>query len=368
MMTINDSSVAKEHEHPMNSTERMQAAIRMQPVDRIPNAPFYEAPICRYFGSSFREALLGGQAMVDAHLQAIDTYQFDWVMVGMGFIGGIIPEALGCYVTYPENEFPKIERTVVHSIDDIERIAGQQVNNKKMDQFLNGISMLKERLAGDVPIACEYISPFTIATRLRGTNEIMADFYQEPMLIQKLQEALVPIDIALGKALADAGVEYIFYGADMECPLLISPEHYRSFIHEPTSAVVNALAGQGAIVLPHMCGPIVKTGIVDMLLEMKVAGIMPGNITQDSVLSLKSLKEKVGDHVAIFDNLNPNGSLLTGTAEAVAEETKQHLEAARGWTGYLFSTAGTTSPNTPRENFDAMNHEVTHFPWEDAAV
>jgi len=352
----------------MNSTERMQAAIRMQPVDRIPNAPFYEAPICRYFGSSFREALLGGQAMVDAHLQAIDTYQFDWVMVGMGFIGGIIPEALGCDVTYPENEFPKIERTVVHSIDDIERIAGQQVNNKKMDQFLGGISMLKERLAGDVPIACEYISPFTIATRLRGTNEIMADFYQEPMLIQKLQEALVPIDIALGKALADAGVEYIFYGADMECPLLISPEHYRSFIHEPTSAVVNALAGQGAMVLPHMCGPIVKTGIVEMLLEMKIAGIMPGNITQDSVLSLKSLKEKVGDHVAIFDNLNPNGSLLTGTAQAVAAETKQHLNAARGWTGYLFSTAGTTSPNTPRENFDAMNHEVTHFSWEDAAV
>ncbi len=368
MMTINDSSVAKEHEHPMNSTERMQAAIRMQPVDRIPNAPFYEAPICRYFGSSFREALLGGQAMVDTHLQAIDTYQFDWVMVGMGFIGGIIPEALGCDVTYPENEFPKIERTVVHSIDDIERIAGQQVNNKKMDQFLGGISMLKERLAGDVPIACEYISPFTIATRLRGTNEIMADFYQEPMLIQKLQEALVPIDIALGKALADAGVEYIFYGADMECPLLISPEHYRSFIHEPTSAVVNALAGQGAIVLPHMCGPIVKTGIVDMLLEMKIAGIMPGNITQDSVLSLKSLKEKVGEHVAIFDNLNPNGSLLTGTAQAVAADTKQHLNAARGWTGYLFSTAGTTSPNTPRENFDAMNHEVTHFPWEDVAV
>lgn len=352
----------------MNSTERMQAAIRMQPVDRIPNAPFYEAPICRYFGSSFKDALLGGQAMVDTHLQAIDTYQFDWVMVGMGFIGGIIPEALGCDVTYPENEFPKIERTVVHSIDDIERIAGQQVNNKKMDQFLGGISMLKERLAGDVPIACEYISPFTIATRLRGTNEIMADFYQEPMLIQKLQEALVPIDIALGKALADAGVEYIFYGADMECPLLISPEHYRSFIHEPTSAVVNALAEGGSRVLPHMCGPIVKTGIVDMLLEMTIAGVMPGNLTQNSVLPLRALKEKVGDRVAIFDNLNPNGSLLTGTAQAVAAETKQHLEAVRGWAGYLFSTAGTTSPNTPRENFDAMNHEVTHFQWEGAAV
>jgi len=352
----------------MNSTERMQAAIQMQAVDRIPNAPFYEAPICRYFGSSFKEALLGGQAMVETHLQAIDTFQFDWVMVGMGFIGGIIPEALGCDVTYPENEFPKIERTAIHAIDDIEGIAGRQVQSKKMDQFLAGISKLKERLAGDVPIACEYISPFTIATRLRGTNEIMADFYQEPMLIQKLQEVLVPIDIAMGEALFEAGVEYIFYGADMECPLLISPEHYRSFIHEPTSIVVNALAEQGARVLPHMCGPIVKTGIVDMLLEMTIAGIMPGNITQDSVLPLKALKEKVGNHVAIFDNLNPNGSFLTGKAETVAAETRQHLEAARGWTGYLFSTAGTTSPNTPRENFNAMNQEVLRFPWGGASV
>jgi len=352
----------------MNSTERMQAAIQMQAVDRIPNAPFYEAPICRYFGSSFKDALLGGQAMVETHLQAIDTFQFDWVMVGMGFIGGIIPEVLGCDVTYPENEFPRIEQTAIHAIDDIEGIAGRQVQSKKMDQFLAGISKLKERLTGDVPIACEYISPFTIATRLRGTNEIMADFYQEPLLIQKLQEVLVPIDIAMGEALVEAGVEYIFYGADMECPLLISPEHYRSFIHEPTSIVVNALAEKGAKVLPHMCGPIVKTGIVDMLLEMTIAGIMPGNITQDSVLPLKALKEKVGNRVAIFDNLNPNGSFLTGKAETVAAETRQHLEAARGWDGYLFSTAGTTSPNTPRENFDAMNQEVLGFPWGDASV
>jgi len=32
----------------------------------------------------------------------------------------------------------------------------------------------------------------------------------------------------------------------------------------------------GARVLPHMCGEIVKTGIVDMLLEMDIHGIMPG--------------------------------------------------------------------------------------------
>jgi len=30
-------------------------------------------------------------------------------------------------------------------------------------------------------------------------------------------------------------------------------------------------------------------------------------------------------------------------------------------TGYIFSTSGTTSPVTPRENFEAMNREVINF-------
>ena len=347
----------------MNSRERMEAAINLKPVDRVPNAPFYEAPICTYFGSTFRAALLEDQAMANAHMAALDEFKFDWVMVGMGLIGGIIPEALDCKVSFPEDVFPVIEKTTVKSMEDVDRIAKADVYTNRMERFLKGLSLLKKELKGEVPIACEYISPFTIATRLRGTNEIMADMYDNPELVRALQDALVPLDIEIGRALIKSGVDYIFYGADMECPLLISPNHYREFVHEPTSKVVNELSRLGARVLPHMCGAIVKTGIVDMLLEMDIHGIMPGNLTQASVLDLRELKEKVGDRVCIFDNINPNGPLLIGKPEAVATETRVHLEKARGMSGYIFSTSGTTAPNTPRENFEAMNREVLSFRW-----
>lgn len=345
----------------MNATDRMNAAINLKPVDRVPNAPFYEAPICTYFGSTFRAALLEDQAMADAHLTALDEFKFDWVMVGMGLIGGIIPEALDCKVSFPEDVFPVIEETTIKSVGDIDRIAKADVYTKPMERFLKGISILKNELKGEVPIACEYISPFTIATRLRGTNEIMADMYDNPELVRRLQDVLVPLDIEIGRILIEAGVEYIFYGADMECPLLISPDHYREFVHQPTSRVVNTLACLGAKVLPHMCGPIVKTGIVDMLLEMDIHGIMPGNLTQEVVLDLRELKDKVGDRICIFDNVNPNGPLLIGKPEEVTAETRTHLERTRGMSGYMFSTSGTTSPNTPRKNFEAMNREVLEF-------
>jgi uroporphyrinogen decarboxylase len=301
--------------------------------------------------------------MADAHMAALDEFKFDWVMVGMGLIGGIIPEALDCKVSFPEDVFPVIEKTTVKSMKDVDRIAKADVYTNRMERFLKGLSILKKEVKGEVPIACEYISPFTIATRLRGTNEIMADMYDNPELVRALQDALVPLDIEIGRALIKSGVDYIFYGADMECPLLISPNHYREFVHEPTSKVVNELSRLGARVLPHMCGAIVKTGIVDMLLEMDIHGIMPGNLTQASVLDLRELKEKVGDRICIFDNINPNGPLLIGKPEAVATETRAHLEKARGMSGYIFSTSGTTSPNTPRENFEAMNREVLSFRW-----
>jgi uroporphyrinogen decarboxylase len=339
----------------------MDAAISLRPTDRVPNAPFYEAPICVYFGSSFKDALLDGQAMADAHLAALETFQFDWLIMGMGLIGGIIPEALGCQVVYPENDFPIIKTSAVRSLADIDLVAKANIHTRRMERFLKGVSLLHHELKGQVPIACEYISPFTIATRLRGPDKIMKDIYRIPKLVHELQNVLVPLDIEVGKLLIEAGVDYIFYGADMECPLLISPNHYRQWVHEPTNRVITSLSDMGARVLPHMCGDIVETGIVDMLMEMKIHGIMPGNLTQGTVLDLRTLKEKAGDRICIFDNLNPNGSLLTGTPHEVAGETREHLEKAKGMSGYIFSTSGTTTPITPWENFSAMNQEVLNF-------
>jgi len=347
----------------MNSRERLEAAIQLKPVDKVPNAPFNEAPVCNYYGSTFRAALLEDHAMLEAHMKGLEEFKFDWVMLGMGLIGGIIPETLDCQVSYPEDVFPIIEKTTILTMADVERVAKIELMTKKLERFLEGVRLLKAELKGEIPIACEYISPFTIATRLRGTNEIMMDMYENPELVHALQEAVIPYDIALGKALIDAGVEYIFYGADMECPVLLSPAHYKAFVHEPTSKVCNALSAYGGKVLPHMCGDIVKTGIVDMLLEMDIHGIMPGNLTQEKVLDIRKLKEKVGDKICIFDNINPNGPLLIGKPEEVTAETLAHLEKAKGMPGYIFSTAGTSSPFTPKENYLAMDRAVSNFQW-----
>ncbi|MCF6247718.1 MAG: uroporphyrinogen decarboxylase family protein, partial [Desulfobacula sp.] len=135
----------------MNAKERMEAAINLKPVDKVPNAPFNEAPVCNYYGSTFRDALLEGPQMLKAHMKGLEEFKFDWVMLGMGLIGGIIPEALDCRVSYPEDVFPIIEKTSVFSMKDVDRIAQNDMFTKRMDSFLEGVSLLKKELKDEVP-------------------------------------------------------------------------------------------------------------------------------------------------------------------------------------------------------------------------
>ena len=158
----------------MNSIERMEAAINLKPVDKIPNAPFTEAPVCNYYGSTFRDALLEGPQMLKAHMKSLEEFKFDWVMLGMGYIGGIIPEAFDCKVSFPEDVFPIIEKTSVFSMKDVEKIAKKDMFTKRMHSFLEGVRLLKKELKDDVPIACEYISPFTIAMGTSSFNSFLS--------------------------------------------------------------------------------------------------------------------------------------------------------------------------------------------------
>jgi len=339
----------------------METALALNPVDRVPNAPFYEAPICNHYGSSFKAALMEGADMAEVHLKAVEDYQFDWVVVGMGLIGGIIPEILGAEVNFPEDVLPVIEHLPIKSYGDVSGVGNRSIFSPRMERFLEGVRMIKEGLNNEVPICVEFVSPFSTAVRIRGTTEMMMDFYENPDLTIDLQEELINIDIQVGRAMIEAGMDYVFYGADMECPMLISPDDYRKFVAGPTTTVVNEFAKMGTRVFPHMCGQIVKTGIVDELFKMDISAVMPGNLNQETVLPLDELKAHVGNRICIFDNLNPNGPLLTGQPDEVRAQTLKHLKKAAHMKGYIFSTSGTSALNTPLENFKAMNDTVLSF-------
>lgn len=84
--------------------------------------------------------------MAKTHLVALEKYKYDWIMVGMGLIGGIILETLGCKVDYTEDTFPIIREGLIRKyLDFIDKLISCNLYTAKMEEFLKGISIYIKR-------------------------------------------------------------------------------------------------------------------------------------------------------------------------------------------------------------------------------
>jgi uroporphyrinogen decarboxylase len=332
----------------------MIAALNLATPDQVPIAPWAEAPICTYLKSSLREVLVDGQRMAEIQTLGYRTFKYDWISIGMG-LAGIQPEALGCKVLYPEDSFPVIKEFSVKHPGDADRIRVPDPDKDGLlPQYVKGISLLKRNLGDEVPICLEFFSPFAIACRFRGVNQILQDIYDNPQLVHKLMEISLETQLKMGRAALSAGAEMFYLGSDMEGPLLISPKHYDEFCRKENDELIQELKGEGAYIIFHMCGELIKSGLMDRIVKSGAQAVSPGNITSERIVDIGPLKEQFGEKICIFANLNPTGKLLEGTPQEVELEIAELMNKGKEGGGFIFHTSGTMSPKTPFENFEAM--------------
>lgn len=338
----------------MNSYERIVAALNLDTPDRVPIAPWAEAPVCKYLGVPLKDGLVHGESMANVQMEAYNRFQYDMISIGHG-LAGIEPEALGCRVSYPTNDFARIVEVAVKSPQDANKLT---VLDPKMDgllpQYFEGVSILRTKLPDDVPLCLLLYSPFAILARIRGAQRSLLDVYDNPQLLHTLMEICTESQLRIGKAALDAGVEMLFFGADMEGPLMISPEHYDEFCKEENEALLGELLGEGAYLLFHMCGRLMQTGLMDRILATGVQAVGPGQLNADDIVDIAPLKADYGNRICIFGNLNPIGKLLKGTPEETEEEVYEIMAKGKERGGFVFHTGGTMSPETPLENFQSM--------------
>jgi len=339
----------------------MYTALELGTPDLVPNAPWQEALVCNYLGINLRDILIEGDALAHGQYAAYRKFGYDWISIGLG-LAAIAPEALGAKVSYPGDNFPGIEKPSVIEVGDADKILPPDPEKDgRFPQYFKGISKLSGMLDEEAPICMACFSPFAIACRIRGVNQILLDVYEHPELVHKLMDICAETQLRVGLEGLRAGVKMVYFGADMECPLILSPDHYDEFARDKNKRLIEELTRAGLKVIFHMCGDIIKTGLIDRIVDTASVAVSPGNVTQDKVLDLDPLKEKYGDKICIFANLNPTGVLLGGTPDRVKEEVRELMDKGKKGGGFIFHTAGTMSPLTPRNNFDAMMATVNEL-------
>jgi len=163
---------------------------------------------------------------------------------------------------------------------------------------------------------------------------------------------LADVDTLYARGVAIAGregVDGIAFGFDFgfnQGPF-VSPEYFRRFVLPGLKARAEIVHGEGLFFLLHSCGN--NRRLMDMIVE---AGFDAYQSIQPEEKP-EELKRLYGADIALWGGV-PAGTLVLGTPEETRAQTVWALENLRPGSGFILGTSHSVMPAAKYENFRAM--------------
>jgi uroporphyrinogen decarboxylase len=338
----------------MNRKERVLAALKRQPADRVPVFMWFHPATADHLAEVLEiPAACVGEAMGNDIVQTwvnnnyamegithahdgeehVDYWGIRWVkqyffnQISHFPLAGVGPEQVRAY-RFPEAHIPDL----LHQMDTI---AAQR---------------------GDFFIGCD-VSPcaFEMYWRLRGMSDALLDMAAQPDLAATMLRRCAEFSITLAELACDQfHLDWLWTGDDVasQQSLIMSPKMWRTLV-KPQMERVFAVGKKHALpVAYHCCGAL--RPIIPDLIEMGMDVLNP---VQGSCPGMDpfELKREFGNRLTFMGGVDTQG-FLPFASEVEVQRTTAHLieHMSAGGGGYILAASHTIPPETPDANIFAM--------------
>jgi uroporphyrinogen decarboxylase len=342
----------------MTGRERIIAVLEGRIPDRIPVFPNIHFGTAHFGGITLKEFATDGKKNAACLIKAYKEFKYDAIKVGSDV--AVEGEAVGSKVEYPEDNVPSMREPFLKEarVDTLK--IPDPYRDGRMPLFIESTSIISQEVGNEAFIASLLQGPLNCASQIRGTENLLLDFYDHPVFVKELLSFSVQIAIEYGKALIKAGADCIIIGEALCSPAVISPSFYQEFVLEKDKELIKALSELGAKnVILHICGNIRKilkyivetgTNIIDLDWQMDVS----------EVLETKEIKEA---GITVCGNLNPAGVLLADNPKEVILEAKKLIEENKEKGRFILSAGCNMNTESVPKNLQAMVEAVDRFGW-----
>ena len=193
-------------------------------------------------------------------------------------------------------------------------------------------------------------SLFERAWSLRGMENLMMDFIENPGFVHELMGAIADYNIAQVRKALEYDIDVVHFGDDwgQQRGLQMGPTLWREFIYPQLKRMYGVVKDAGKFVSIHSCGDVDE--LFDDLIEI---GLNCFNPFQPEVMDVFALKKQYHGRLAFYGGLSTQRTLPYGTPEDVGEQTRRLIEMGSDGS-YICAPAHSVESDVPVENIVAF--------------
>jgi len=328
----------------MTGRERILKVLNGQRTDWLPVMPITMMFAADVLGIKYERYARDYKVMVDAQVKTAEMFGFDHVSA----IGPPAPETadLGATVQWYPDQPPSMleaeallkDKCTLDVLRTRDAFVGERVENR-----IRGIELMRERVGADLLVEGWLSGPCAAAADLRGINQVMVDFSDDPAFNHALFDFALERGIHFARLQIEAGADII--GIGDAAASLIGQHYYKEFVWPREKRLVEAIHALGARVRLHICGSTRK-----ILSDTGELGC--DLIDIDSPVPLEEARAQMGPRQTLCGNLDPVRELRGGTPKSVV----RLLEAMRQKAGpqWIVGAGCEIVRDTPHANIRAM--------------
>ena len=337
----------------MNSRERILAHLAGQPVDHLPVMPITMMFATDLIGQPYGRYARDHRVLVEAQLQVAETFGLDYVSC----ISDPAREAADCgaVVQFYDNQPPAIVEDQAR-LTDKTALAGLKVPDPlgggRMHDRVKAAALFREKVGGERLIEGWIEGPCAEAADLRGINNLMLDFYDDPPFVRDLFAFIVEMELQFARAQVEAGVDLM--GVGDAAASLVGPHLYEEFVWPYEKKLVDGLRAMGTKVRLHICGNTraILAGLGRLGCEI---------VDLDYPSPLSEGRAAMGPNQVLLGNVNPVKVLRDGTPASVTDAIAEcHRQAGPR---YIVGAGCEVPRETAHDNLRALcGYGHTHAP------
>lgn len=339
----------------MTPIERLTAYGKGEAVDRLPCVPVVGNGAARVLGCRISEFRGNGRLIAEAHLAAYQRFRYDTIRIFTDLY--VLAEAMGARVCYPLDETAHLETPAISDIAEIGRLQpADPRRDGNLPSLLQALEIARERVGTEVPVAGAVVCPFTTASFLIGTDNLIRMTRRNPEAVHELCEVALVSAFNYTEAVLDLGCT-VGLTEPVSSSTIISPKHFKEFSYPYLKRLCDFLHQRNKPVTIHICG---KT---ERIWEF-MADAGADCISIDEMEDLAVAKRSVGNRVRLMGNVSPAETMLQGTPADVRRETLDCIRKAHdNPRGFIVASGCSLPTEVPFANIDAMLETVRKVGW-----